>query len=370
MDNYIGMYVKRFESGTRGSLALSSCGNDWGLSCGSYQLTLRWGNCISFLKTYFKNESRQLYFNTDKKDITRKDYPGPEYCSSPAIVKSVWMKCYNKVGAEKFFEYEHEYMKINFYDKLINKIETNLGININSMNDRAYQECFWSWAIHKGVSGAYKTFASIVDYLNTDIKYVDRKELFDLIYDIRYELDKFNRYKSGPTDGSSEREVLRQFLTDGTISGEKKPEPVIPKYNILKKEGSIKIIYKGKDGINIRLQPTLDSEIDSVVMYGQQLDIVGIVEDRDFYKISNGLYITSNTKYVQFIEKPDESLYKIRVLVPELEIKKEPNDSSDNNGYVSKNQIFTIVEESNGYGKLKSGAGWISLNASYIKKFE
>lgn len=32
----IGEYVKQFESGDKGSLSLSSCGNDWGLSCGSY----------------------------------------------------------------------------------------------------------------------------------------------------------------------------------------------------------------------------------------------------------------------------------------------------------------------------------------------
>ena len=32
----IGEYVKQFESGDKGSLSFSSCGNDWGLSCGSY----------------------------------------------------------------------------------------------------------------------------------------------------------------------------------------------------------------------------------------------------------------------------------------------------------------------------------------------
>ena len=53
MTDYIGKYVKEFESGSRGSLALDSCGYDWGLSCGSYQLTLRWGNAINFLKKYF-----------------------------------------------------------------------------------------------------------------------------------------------------------------------------------------------------------------------------------------------------------------------------------------------------------------------------
>ena len=29
-------------------------------------------------------------------------------------------------------------------------------------------------------------------------------------------------------------------------------------------------------------------------------------------------------------------------------------------------QAFTIVEEKNGFGKLKSGAGWLDLN--YLKK--
>ena len=35
---------------------------------------------------------------------------------------------------------------------------------------------------------------------------------------------------------------------------------------------------------------------------------------------------------------------------------------------VYQNQIFTIVEEKNGWGRLKSGAGWISLNAKYVIK--
>ena len=33
---------------------------------------------------------------------------------------------------------------------------------------------------------------------------------------------------------------------------------------------------------------------------------------------------------------------------------------------VKKNQVYTIVEEKDGWGKLKSGAGWIKL--SYTKK--
>ena len=51
-----------------------------------------------------------------------------------------------------------------------------------------------------------------------------------------------------------------------------------------------------------------------------------------------------------------------------LNIRAEANTSSKINGQVFEGQVFTIVEEKNGFGKLKSGAGWISLNSKYVKK--
>lgn len=77
MKDYIGRYVKQFESGNKGSLCLAQCGYDYGLSCGSYQLTLRWGNCISFLKRYFPEVATDLYFN-NLPDIKSAKYPEPD----------------------------------------------------------------------------------------------------------------------------------------------------------------------------------------------------------------------------------------------------------------------------------------------------
>ena len=225
MTDYIGKYVKEFESGSKGSLALGSCGYDWGLSCGSYQLTLRWGNAINFLKKYFPNEAKNLYFNK-KQDKTSKTWPGSSYCSSPAAVSTVWTNCYNKVGAEKFFEYEHQFMEDNYYKPIKAKVKDL--IDLDSAN-RAFQECFWSWAIHRGVNGANKEFRACLGVYKPS--HYKNEKLFDLIYDERYVNAPYNRYKKGYASG--EREKLRSLLS-------------IPAYGKTSNDSSVKTMkYKG-----------------------------------------------------------------------------------------------------------------------------
>lgn len=51
-----------------------------------------------------------------------------------------------------------------------------------------------------------------------------------------------------------------------------------------------------------------------------------------------------------------------------LNVRQEPNTLSKINAKVYQNQVFTMVEEKNGWGKLKSGVGWISLNTKYVQK--
>lgn len=222
MNEYIGQYVKRFESGNKGSLSISSSGYDWGMSFGSYQLTLRWSNAISFLKKYFPNESKNLYFNKDKEDIKSKTYPGPEYCSSPEDVKSVWVDCYNRVGADTFFEYEHEYIEQNYYVPILNKLKDVFNPNTHS---RMAQECLWSWSVHKGASGAYDGFMKACKGIDPQNTPAD--ELIDKLYDVRYSVNKLNRYKKGISANNSEREELRKYCNDSPLpyGDNKKEEP-------------------------------------------------------------------------------------------------------------------------------------------------
>lgn len=53
--------------------------------------------------------------------------------------------------------------------------------------------------------------------------------------------------------------------------------------------------------------------------------------------------------------------YKVKITADILNVRAEANASSKITTTVKKNQVFTIVSEKNGWGKLKSGAGWISL---------
>lgn len=53
--------------------------------------------------------------------------------------------------------------------------------------------------------------------------------------------------------------------------------------------------------------------------------------------------------------------YKVKITASSLNVRSGPGTSYKNVTSVKKNQVYTIVEEKGSWGKLKSGAGWISL---------
>ena len=58
-----------------------------------------------------------------------------------------------------------------------------------------------------------------------------------------------------------------------------------------------------------------------------------------------------------------EELYQI--VTDSLNIRKGAGTNYDVVGTVKKGEVYTIVEKKNNFGKLKSGAGWISINEKY-----
>lgn len=59
-----------------------------------------------------------------------------------------------------------------------------------------------------------------------------------------------------------------------------------------------------------------------------------------------------------------EELYQI--VTDSLNIRKGAGTNYDVVGTVKKGEVYTIVEKKNNFGKLKSGAGWISINEKYV----
>lgn len=58
--------------------------------------------------------------------------------------------------------------------------------------------------------------------------------------------------------------------------------------------------------------------------------------------------------------------YLVKIDCSVLNVRSQPNASSKINTTVKKGEVYTIVGENNGWGQLKSGAGWIKL--SYTEK--
>lgn len=102
-------------------------------------------------------------------------------------------------------------------------------------------------------------------------------------------------------------------------------------------------------------------------------DIVIINKDADN---TPGLAINSGlkSKYLTVVKtetKPTEKEdtfkpYMVQVTATALNVRSGPGTNYAVNTCIRDKGVYTIVKESNGWGKLKSGAGWISLN--YTKK--
>lgn len=57
----------------------------------------------------------------------------------------------------------------------------------------------------------------------------------------------------------------------------------------------------------------------------------------------------------------EQSSFKVKITADSLNVRDGAGTAFKINTTVKINEVYTIIEESNGWGKLKSGAGWISL---------
>lgn len=79
-------------------------------------------------------------------------------------------------------------------------------------------------------------------------------------------------------------------------------------------------------------------------------------------KLGININSTSNNINTDTSSSSSNSTYTVKVTTDTLNVRIGPGTSYKVNTQVKKNEVYTIVETKNGWGKLKSGAGWICLD--------
>lgn len=128
------------------------------------------------------------------------------------------------------------------------------------------------------------------------------------------------------------------------------------------------------DDLNYRSQPSMDGAVKGQTGKGV-FTIVEVNNGWGKLKSGAGWIWLGNPQYCTIGDTVKTSTstfspYKVRVSIKDLNIRKGPGTNYASNGFCSAG-VYTIIEESDGagatkWGKLKSGAGWVSLD--YAKR--
>lgn len=60
--------------------------------------------------------------------------------------------------------------------------------------------------------------------------------------------------------------------------------------------------------------------------------------------------------------------FKVKVIVDSLNVRKGVGTTYPVVTTIKRNEVYTIVETKDGWGKLKSGVGWINISSKYVQK--
>ena len=79
---------------------------------------------------------------------------------------------------------------------------------------------------------------------------------------------------------------------------------------------------------------------------------------------TNGKGLTTQVS----LNKPAPTSFVVKIIVDELNVRTGPGVTYDKVSTVKQGDAYTIVSVQNGWGKIKSGAGWINISSKYVTK--
>lgn len=151
-----------------------------------------------------------------------------------------------------------------------------------------------------------------------------------------------------------ERDLLLELL--GLRPAASKPAAKEPEQPLCQKK-----VNTPGDTLNVRKSATHLATKKGELKHGAIVDVYGLAD--------NGWMLVKSGKLKGWVNGgflvDAFEAYQVRITAGTLNVRKGPGTSNSKNGVVHGNEVFTIVEEAvNGetrWGKLQSGAGWISL---------
>lgn len=92
------------------------------------------------------------------------------------------------------------------------------------------------------------------------------------------------------------------------------------------------------------------------------VEVCFITNENDVEIFMENLEAIASGLVLSIVGKIYDPSFKIRVVVPELNVRYGPGVEYEIGTTVKEGEVYTIVEEKNGWGRLKSGVGWIKLS--------
>lgn len=118
------------------------------------------------------------------------------------------------------------------------------------------------------------------------------------------------------------------------------------------------------DDLNYRSDHSMDGEVKGQTGKGL-FTITRVVNGWGELKSGAGWIWLGNASYCRIlstIKPPETETFSVKITASALNVRTGPGLDYDVVMTVGKNEIYTIVNTINGWGELKSGAGWISLD--------
>lgn len=118
---------------------------------------------------------------------------------------------------------------------------------------------------------------------------------------------------------------------------------------IKKLSGTVTVIYKGKDGLNVRTKPSILSKyVDHIVYEGDVFTVTGISADEKWYQLKSGLFISTIPDYVKF--KATEEQKASTVGTGYYRVRKTWDDVKSQIGaFKDKDNAIEICKQNSGY---------------------